>query len=328
MMAGVFLVAICCAYSWRAIGVYFAVDDIVYLAYAQHLSWPGFSSAAAQRWLSGPAAFRLCTALFGTNAAFFHFPILLGHAANTLLLWQLLRRVVPAHPGLALTSSALFGMHAAAYSVLAWLSAGFNECFVATAALGADSPLYRRHATRFAALGDACSSCDLPGHGPQAECRSGERLCLRSQCLLRIARARLVGKGPVASTLDGCERSLRADCRLVVHCCSAEDAGGTIGRILPTCIYLVVGDGGLRVVSPARIQSFGRRSRAARSSGCVSSQPWPAVDQCVGRGCCGCVGCRNLARCSPPRPADVCRDSRGCCARITRDRGNAPPAPV
>jgi hypothetical protein len=128
VMAGVLV-------SATAYSVFFAADDLVYFAYAQSRPWPGVVDAAAHRWLSGAGAFRLCRWLFGVDAGLFHLPVLGAHIVNALLVWWLVRRLEPARPHFALATGLVFVSHAAAFTVLAWLSAGFNEAPALMAAL-------------------------------------------------------------------------------------------------------------------------------------------------------------------------------------------------
>jgi hypothetical protein len=121
--------------SATAVGVFFAADDLVYVAYAQSRPWPGVVDAAAHRWLSGAGAFRVCRWLFGVDARLFHLPVLGAHIINALLVWWLVRRLEPARPYFALATGLVFVGHAAAFTVLAWLSAGFNEAPAVMAAL-------------------------------------------------------------------------------------------------------------------------------------------------------------------------------------------------
>jgi hypothetical protein len=129
------IVMVGCLASAKAFGVFFAADDFVYMAYAESRPWPGFSDAAAHRWLSGAGAFYACRRLFGLDAGLFHVPVVLAHIANALLLWRLVLRLEPTRPYFALVAAVLFVGHAAAFTVLAWLSAGFNEAPALTAAL-------------------------------------------------------------------------------------------------------------------------------------------------------------------------------------------------
>ena len=128
VMAGVLV-------SATAFSVFFSADDLVYFAYAQSRPWPGIVDAAAHRWLSGAGAFRVCRWLFGVDAGLFHLPVFGVHIVNALLVWWLARRLEPARPHFALTAGLVFVGHAAAFTVLAWLSAGFNEAPAVTAAL-------------------------------------------------------------------------------------------------------------------------------------------------------------------------------------------------
>jgi hypothetical protein len=124
-----------CLASAQAFGVFFAADDFVYLAYAESRPWPGVVDAAAHRWLSGAGAFSAGRRLFGFDASLFHLPVAAAHIANALLVWRLVLRLEPTRPSMALVAALLFVAHAAAFTVLAWLSAGFNEAPALTAAL-------------------------------------------------------------------------------------------------------------------------------------------------------------------------------------------------
>jgi hypothetical protein len=130
----ILVVSVLALVGYRTFSVFFAVDDLVYLV-SPPSRWPGFTEAAANRWLSGPAAFAAGRALFGPTPSLFHLPLILGHGLNALLLWALVRRLAPTHPLLATVSAVVFAGHAAAYTALAWLSAGMNEVPTLTAAL-------------------------------------------------------------------------------------------------------------------------------------------------------------------------------------------------
>lgn len=129
-----------------ALFTFFAVDDFVFLSQVGFPRWEGVADAFAQR----PLAFALFHGhrlAFGTHPLPFHVTALLLHVVNAWLTYALGTYVLPRR-SLALAAGAIFALHPAAHTPLAWTSAGFNEIPAVTFTLLATLVLARSIATR------------------------------------------------------------------------------------------------------------------------------------------------------------------------------------
>lgn len=112
---------------WRVAGVFFAVDDFVFLIQNSRLSWPGLVPALTTRYLSHDVAFFVHQQLFGSWHVPYHaIPVLL-HLLNGYLVFSLLRTLDGAAVAHARVSAVLFVLHPAAYTILSWVVLGYEE---------------------------------------------------------------------------------------------------------------------------------------------------------------------------------------------------------
>lgn len=120
------LVTIALVY-WRAVTVFYIVDDFTFLAQAGAPPMaPGLSAFFAERYLSAQVLFRLGRSLFGVSPGPFHLLTIGLHCLNAWLVFLVATRLTGERRA-ALWASLLFAVHPVAYTPVVWLAAGFNE---------------------------------------------------------------------------------------------------------------------------------------------------------------------------------------------------------
>jgi len=132
-----FLGAIALLMYWRAAGVFFAVDDFVFLIRYKTLSWPGVVPALAGRYLSHDVAFFIHQQLFGSWHVPYHLLSVSLHVVNGYLVFSLLKALDAAAVTHARVSAVLFVLHPAAYTILSWTVLGYEETVTLALSLAA-----------------------------------------------------------------------------------------------------------------------------------------------------------------------------------------------